>query len=168
MPPVLSEQIAEGMAAVKTSYHRLVVVVGPGRSGKTTAMQQVRDAAGVPLINVNLELSKRLLDLTERQRSLQLPRLLDEIVAETGRDEALLDNNEILFDVHLKQDPLRVFQALSRSRTIVVSWNGRTNAESLFYATPDHPEFRQYPLTDMTVVAVEDASQSCQPKEHCK
>ena len=168
MPPVLSEQIAEAMAAVKTSYHRLVVVVGPGRSGKTTAMQQVRDAAGVPLINVNLELSKRLLDLTERQRSLQLPRLLDEIVADTGRDEALLDNNEILFDVHLKQDPLRVFQALSRSRTIVVSWNGRTNAESLFYATPDHPEFRQYPLTDMTVVAVEDASQSCQPKEHCK
>ena len=168
MPPVLSERIAEGMAAVRTSYHRLVVVVGPGRSGKTAAMQQVRDAAGIPLINVNLELSKRLLDLTERQRSLQLPRLLDEIVAETGRDEALLDNNEILFDVHLKQDPLRIFQGLSRSRTIVVSWNGRTNAESLFYATPDHPEFRQYPLTDMTVVAVDDASQDCQPKEHCK
>ena len=168
MPPVLSEQIAEGMAAVKTSYHRLVVVVGPGRSGKTTAMQQVRDAAGVPLINVNLELSKRLLDLTERQRSLQLPRLLDEIVAETGRDEALLDNNEILFDVHLKQDPLRVFQMLSRNRTVVVSWNGRTNAKSLFYATPDHPEFRQYPLTDMTVVVIEDTSQSYQPKEYSK
>ena len=88
MPPVLSERIAEGMAAVRTSYHRLVVVVGSSRSGKTTAMQQLRDATGVPLINVNLELSKRLLDLTERQRSLQLPRLLDEIVAETGRDEA--------------------------------------------------------------------------------
>jgi ABC-type hemin transport system ATPase subunit len=168
MPPVLSERIVEGMAVVKTSYYRLVVVVGPSRSGKTTAMQQVRDAAGVPLIYVNLELSKRLLDLTERQRSLQLPRLLDQIVTETGRDEVLLDNNEILFDTHLKQDPLRIFQGLSRSRTIVVSWNGRTNAESLFYATPDHPEFRQYPLTDMTVVVVEEVKQSCQPKEPCK
>jgi hypothetical protein len=168
MPPVLSERIGEGMAAVKTSYHRLVVVVGASRTGKTTVLQQVRDASGVPLINVNLELSKRLLDLTERQRSLQLPRLLDQIVTETGRDEALLDNNEILFDVHLKQDPLRIFQGLSRSRTIVVSWNGRTNAESLFYATPDHPEFRQYPLMDMMVVGVDDVSQSCQPKEHCK
>ena len=44
MPSVLLERIAEGMAVVKTSYHRLVVVVGPGCSGKTTAMQQVRDA----------------------------------------------------------------------------------------------------------------------------
>lgn len=168
MPPILSDRITESMAAVRTCYHRLVVVVGPSRSGKTTALQQVRDAANIPLINVNLELSKRLLDLTERQRSLQIPKLLDQIVGEAGHEEALLDNNEILFDTHLKQDPLRIFQGLSRSRTIVVSWNGRTNTECLFYATPDHPEFRQYPLTDMTVVAVEDASQSCQPKEYCK
>jgi len=165
MPPLLSDQISESMASVKACYHRLVVVVGPSRSGKTTALQQVRDAANAPLVNVNLELSKRLLDLTERQRSLQIPRLLDEIVGETGRDEVLLDNNEILFDIQLKQDPLRIFQGLSRSRTIVVSWNGRTNAESLFYATPDHPEFRQYPLRDMTVVVVEDANQPCRPKE---
>ncbi len=165
MPPVLSDRITENMAAVKGCYHRLVVVVGPSRSGKTVALQQVRDAAHVPLINLNLELSKRLLDLTERQRSLQIPRILDEIVGEIGHDEVILDNNEILFDIQLKQDPLRIFQGLSRSRTIVVSWNGRTNAEKLFYAAPDHPEFRQYPLRDMTVVVVEDASQACQPKE---
>lgn len=165
MPPLLSDQITESMAAVKACYHRLVVVVGPSRSGKTTALQQVRDAAHVPLINVNLELSKRLLDLTERQRSLQIKRLLDDIVGETGCDEVLLDNNEILFDIQLKQDPLRIFQGLSRSRIIVVSWSGRTNAESLFYATPDHPEFRRYPLQDMTVVVVENANQTCQPKE---
>jgi hypothetical protein len=141
------------------------VVAGPSRSGKTTALQQVRNAASVPVINVNLELSKRLLDLTERQRSLQIPRLLDQIVGEIGHDEALLDNNEILFDIQLKQDPLRIFQGLSRTRTIVVSWNGRTNAEYLFYATSGHSEFRQYPLTDMTVVAVEDTGQSFQTRE---
>lgn len=168
MPSVLTQRIVDSMAVVKTSYHRLVILVGAGGSGKTTAMQQVRDAVDVPLINVNLELSKRLLDLTERQRSLRVPRLLDEIVRETGRDEILLDNNEILFDAHLEQDPLRVFQMLSRNRTVVVSWNGRTNAKSLFYATPDHPEFRQYPLTDMTVVVIEDTSQSYQPKEYSK
>jgi hypothetical protein len=165
MPPQLSGQIAEAMVAVKICYHRLIIVVGLGRSGKTTALQQVRDAANATLVNVNLELSKRLLDLTERQRSLQIPRLLDEIVGETNSDEVLLDNNEILFDIQLKQDPLRLLQGLSRSRTIVASWNGRSNAENLFFATPDHPEFRQYPLWDLTVVMAEHVSQSCQPKE---
>lgn len=166
MPAAISDRIIECMAAVRTCYHRLVIVVGPSRSGKTTALQQVHDAANIPLINVNLELSKRLLDLTERQRALQIPNLLDQFVGETGHDEALLDNNEILFDIQLKQDPLRLFQGLSRSRTIVMSWNGRTNEECLFYAKPDHPEFRQYPLADMTVVAIEDPSQSCQTKEN--
>lgn len=165
MPPTISDQITECMVAVRECYHRLVVVVGPSRSGKTTALHQVRDAAHAPLVNVNLELSKRLLDLTERQRSLQIPKLLDQIIGETGHDEVLLDNNEILFDVHLRQDPLRIFQGLSRSRTIVASWNGRTNAENLLYATPDHPEFRQYSLRDLMVVVVENASQPGQSKE---
>lgn len=166
MPHLLSERITENMASVQSCYHRLVVVVGPGQSGKTAALYEVCAAKHVPLINVNLELSKRLLDLTERQRSLQIPRLLDEIVEGAQCEEVLLDNTEILFDIHLKQDPLRVFQGLSRSRTVVVSWNGRTNVENLLYAAPDHPEFRQYPLRDMTVVEAEGTNQSCQNKEH--
>jgi hypothetical protein len=63
---------------------------------------------GAPLINVNLELSRRMLDLTERQRELRLPRLLMEIVNDAAGDVVLLDNIEILLDVSLKQDPLRL------------------------------------------------------------
>jgi hypothetical protein len=36
----------------------------------------------------------------------------------------LLDNIELLFDVHLKQDPLRLLQGLSRNKTVVATWNG--------------------------------------------
>jgi hypothetical protein len=46
-----------------------------------------------------------------------------------------------------------------------VSWNGRTNAESLFYAAPDYSEFRQYPLKDVTIVAVEEANRAGEPEE---
>jgi hypothetical protein len=65
-----------------------------------------------------------MLDLTERQRALQLPRLLGEIVGEATGELVLLDNIEILFDVHLKQDPLRLLQGLSRNKTVVAAWNG--------------------------------------------
>ena len=50
-----------------------------------------------------------MLDLTARQRALQLPRAVEEIV---GRDTplVLLDNIEILFDTAFQQDPLRLLQ----------------------------------------------------------
>jgi hypothetical protein len=127
------------------------------------------------LANVNLELSRRLLDLTERQRALQLPRLLAEIVGVSAAEVVLLDNLEVLFDVSLKQDPLRLLQGLSRNKTVVAAWSGEVRTEErglrtehptdfgsdlstqssllyLVYATPDHPEYRRYPLRDFLVV----------------
>ena len=65
-----------------------------------------------------------MLDLTERQRTLQLPRLLLTIVNEASGDVILLDNIEILFDVSLRQDPLRLLQGLSRNKTVVAAWDG--------------------------------------------
>ena len=65
-----------------------------------------------------------MLELTERQRALQLPRLLREIVGNGGDEMILLDNIEVIFDVDLKQDPLRLLQGLSRNKTVVAAWNG--------------------------------------------
>ncbi|GAB1487437.1 hypothetical protein MASR2M79_24950 [Aminivibrio sp.] len=93
-----------------------------------------------------------MLDLTERQRALQLPRLLSAIVGASAADVILLDNVEVLFDVSLKQDPLRLLQGLSRNRTVVAPWSGTIDGEHMVYATPDHPEYRRYPLGDFLVV----------------
>jgi hypothetical protein len=93
-----------------------------------------------------------MLDLTSRQRALQLPRLLAEIVDASTADVVLLDNIEILFDVSLKQDPLRLLQGLSRNKTVVAAWSGTIDGEHMVYATPDHPEYKRYPLRDFLVV----------------
>ncbi len=136
-------------------YHRLVMLVAPAGAGKTTALRDVHERTGAPLVNVNLELSRRMLDLTGRQRALQLPRLLSEIVEMSDNQLILLDNIEILFDVSLKQDPLRLLQGLSRNKTIVAAWNGSINNEQVIYAAPDHPEFRRYAVHDFLVVSPE-------------
>ena len=148
-------------------YHRLVLLVAPPGAGKTAVLQEVSKATGNPLINMNLELSCRLLDLTERQRALQLPRLLSDIVNVQKGDVVLLDNIELLFDVSLKQDPLRLLQGLSRNKTVVVAWSGMIVTEAkeesvelisdaafsprlqsgyVVYAEPRHPEYRRYPV----------------------
>ena len=151
----IADQILEKLNQASQLYYRLILVVAPTGAGKTAALKGVRDRTGAPLINVNLELSRRMLDLTERQRALQLPRLIGDIIGNDENTIVLLDNIEVLFDVNLKQDPLRLIEGLSRSKTLVVAWNGSIIDNSLIYADPSHPEYRRYPVHDFLIVAPE-------------
>jgi hypothetical protein len=152
MPEPLAEKVMRSIDQAAGLYHRLIILAAPAGTGKTAALQDVHERTGAPLINVNLELSRRMLDLTERRRVLQLPRLLSEVVSTVQTDLILLDNIELLFDVSLKQDPLRLLQGLSRNRTLVVAWSGSIDHEYLSYAKPDHSEYKRYPLRDFLVV----------------
>ena len=149
------EQLVEVLDRVKELYHRLILVVAPAGGGKTAVMRKLVSLTSMPLINVNLELSRRLLDLTERQRALETRRLLEKIMDEVEGDLVLLDNIEILFDIRLKQDPLRLLQGLSRNKTVVAAWNGLIVDGHLTYATPDNPEYRRYPIGGFLVVGPE-------------
>ena len=157
MADSLADQIMQKVGPAAGLYNRLVLVVAPTGTGKTTALQDVQNRTGAPLVNVNLDLSRRMLELTERQRALQLPRLLQEIVrVSNGDDEMiLLDNIEVIFDISLQQDPLRLLQGLSRNKTVVAAWNGTIVEDSLTYAAPGHPEYRRYPMRDFLVVSPE-------------
>ena len=152
MAEPIVDQVMRRIDQAAELYHRLVVLAGPAGAGKTAALREICQRRGMPLVNVNLELSRRMLDLTERQRALLLPRLLSALVTEPEADVVLLDNIELLFDVALKQDPLRLLQGLSRNKTLVVAWNGAVDGENLVYATPDHPEYRRYLIQDIIVV----------------
>ena len=155
MPEPLADKVIQKISQAAELYHRLVLLVAPAGSGKTAALRDVHERMAAPLVNVNLELSRRMLDLTERQRALQLPRLLAEIVGASAAEVILLDNIEVLFDVSLKQDPLRLLQGLSRNKTVIAAWGGSIDGEHMVYATPDHPEYRRYPLRDFLVVTPE-------------
>ena len=108
-------------------------------------------------MNVGLELSRRLLDLTAKQRALQVPRLLEDILREADSEVVFLDNIEILFEVSLKQDPLRLLQGLSRNRAIVAAWNGKVEDKLLTYANPDHQEYHRYPAHGLMFVEIEES-----------
>jgi len=122
------------------------------------ALREVATHTGYRYVNVNFELSRCMLELTQRQRQLQASRLLQEIIRTSYDQAVLLDNLEILFDVSLKLDPLRCLQDLARDQTLVAAWNGTVTTGHLTYATPDHPEYRRYALEDLVVVCPEVGS----------
>jgi ABC-type uncharacterized transport system ATPase component len=147
-------QLEQSIEQVASQYYRLVILVGAPASGKTTALQTVAKNLGCQLLNVNLELSKKMLELTRTQRSRQVERLLKEVIASVPGDVVLLDNLEILFDTALELQPLRLLQVLDRNRTIVASWNGSFQGGTLIYAEPGHPEFMQFKQPEAVVVTV--------------
>ena len=155
MAKSLADSVIDKIGQAADLYHRLVVLVAPAGTGKTAALQDVHTRTAAPLFNVNLELSRRMLELTERQRTLQLQSLLTEIVGASEADVLLLDNIELIFDTSLKQDPLRLLQGLARNKTIVAAWSGSIDGEYMIYATPDHPEYKRYPLRDLLIVRAE-------------
>lgn len=150
----LAQQVIRHLDRLPSLYHRLVLVVGPSGSGKTSALQEAQEQTNGRLLNLNLELSRLMLDLTTRQRALQLPRVLNELVKGKSCEAVFLDNIEILFDVSLRQDPLRLLQGLSRTKSLVAAWNGTIQDNQLNYAAPGHQEFRRYAVQDFLVASV--------------
>jgi hypothetical protein len=156
----LADLIVQRIVEAARLYYRLVLIVAPSGAGKTRVLQEVADQTGYERVNINLELSRRLLDFTEAQRPLSVDRLMGEIVDGTTGETVLLDNIEILFDVPLKQNPLLCLQRLSRNRTVVAAWSGTVTSDGsgpavLTYATPGHLEYRSYPAADILTVSPE-------------
>lgn len=148
--PLLEDAIRQAAG----HYFRLVLVAGTPGSGKTAALQAISERMGCPLVNVNLELSKRLLELSRVQRSRQVEPLLKQVIANAAGDVVILDNLEILFDPALELEPLRLLQVSSRNRTVVAAWNGTFVNGTLSYAEPGHPEFVQFKQVDAVVIPV--------------
>lgn len=148
-------KIKRSLQAAEGLYHRLVLLVGETGSGKTGVLRGIAEEFGSSVINLNLEISKVLLELTARQRSLKLPEILDQIVG-NSHSPVILDNLEILFDKGLQQDPLRLLERISRNSSVVASWNGQIVAKKLMYAEMGHPEYRAYDCFDALIVEMED------------
>lgn len=153
MAQSILQQVELALETAEALYHRLVLLVGASGSGKTCVLQEIASKFGTKLINVNLEVSGSLLELTAKQRSIRLPVILDQALSNTS-GLIILDNLEILFDKELQQDPLRLLQGISRNHTVVASWNGSIHSGKLIYAEVGHPEYRSYDPADALIITM--------------
>ncbi len=152
------DELLQRIDQVTSLYNRLILLVAPSGRGKSSILQVLQQKTKAPFINIGLELSQQLLEFNEKQRALQVNRLISNLLNTFHSDLVLLDNTEILFQPSLQLDPLRLLQKLSRDRTIVAAWIGCVKDGHLIYAAPEHPEYRRYPIHDLIIITMEDAN----------
>ena len=148
----LSGAVPERLTTLTSAYYRIVLVVGPTGSGKTSLLRSLSDSDGLPLVNLGLELSRCLLGLTRRQRRLQVADVVADILDAPPGAAVLVDDTEIIFEPSLKLNPLGLLQTVSRRRSLVWSCPGSLDGGQLVYAYPGHPEYHRIPVGEFQAI----------------
>ncbi len=153
-----TEEVISKMKDVSKMNHRLVLLVGGPRSGKTRILKEIAMLINAPRVNVSLELGDRLLNLSKQERSQRVSEIFEDMLSlfrredGTSFDTVLLDDIEILFEPSLRLNVLQLFQTESKNRTLVVGWPGRVSDDVLVYAEPGHAEYKKYDAEGLVVV----------------
>jgi hypothetical protein len=134
---------------------KLILLVGPSRSGKTQLLRQLGAKLDIELLNVGLELGRRLAATPNNKRSFSAGESLREI-GHKGRTDTplMLDNLELLFEPSLQINPVDLLKRLANFKSVVAVWPGELRGDRLVYADMNHPEHRDYSRDGMVVFEI--------------
>lgn len=134
---------------------KLILLVGPSRSGKTQLLRQLGDKLSIEPLNVGMELGRRLAATPNSKRGFSAGELMREIAErERTDDPLLLDNLELLFEPSLQINPLDLVRRLADSKRVVAVWPGELRGDRLVYADMSHPEHRDYSRDGVVVLEI--------------
>jgi hypothetical protein len=137
-----------------TCYHKLILIVGRSGSGKTYLLKKICGQMQIPLINLGIGLSQKLLPLTISERKLKTCEIVSELIDAQGASRLAIDNTEVIFDPSLMLNPLGLLQSLSRIRLLIWSWNGEVEDGHVIYSYPGHPEYQRIPTSEITLITL--------------
>lgn len=151
----LAEKLDRLIGEIGDLNSKLILLVGPSRSGKTQLLRQLGAKLNIEPLNVGLELGRRLAATPNNKRSLSAGELLREISdKERTEDPLLLDNLELLFEPGLQINPLDLVKRLAHSKRVVAVWPGELRGDRLVYAEMSHPEHRDYSRDGVVVLEI--------------
>ena len=141
---------------------KLILLVGPSRSGKTQLLRQLGAKFNLEPLNVGLELGRRLAAMPNTDRGFSAGELLREI-ADKERTGAplLLDNLELLFEPSLQINPLDLVKRVAHSKRVVAVWPGELHGDRLVYADMSHPEYRDFSREGVVVIEIMRMGSCC-------
>lgn len=153
----MKTKIIEEIERSINNYNRLILIVGQYNSGKTSLIREIGKDLNLDVINVNLELSRNLLDMSKKERMIQAQSVFNSIIEKNIIKDSvvLLDNIEILFDYELKIDPLKVLKDLSKYYCVVATFSGKLDNNSIIYSQTGHREYRKYQSNELITYSMD-------------
>lgn len=144
----MKHSISNAIATVAGRRHRLIII---------TKFQGIEDKQiekmGLLSVNLNLYLSETLIDLPINRRNRMVGTRVSELVRNYSGEQILAFRQiELLFLPELQQDPMRLFEELSKERTLVLFWPGNYQDGVLSYAEPWHREYYENSNIDAIIL----------------
>ncbi len=139
------EALNQRIDDVASLNSKLIIVIGPPRSGKTLLLNALAKRRQVGMVDVGAAFGRLLLALPGPRRHAEASGLFKDLAAANATDGlVLLDNIELLFDRSLQLNPLDLLKRQAHVRRVVAAWPGEFSGGRLTYATTGHPEYQDY------------------------
>lgn len=104
---------------------------------------------GWPIISLDGELSRPLLDLVISRRETEARELVLRVVQRYVPGPLVCVDIDALFEPQLALDPLSLLKEASRQAPLVVAWSGSFLDSTLTYAVPEHDHYHVWRHPDL-------------------
>lgn len=144
------EKLEHRVDDITSLNSKLVLLIGPPRSGKSVLLGQLSERRHASVLNVGAVLGRRLLAIPSTRRHLQAADILKDLADDNANQGMLLlDNIELLFDRTLQLNPLDLLKRHAQARPVVSVWPGELRENRLSYANAGHPEHQDYGINGL-------------------
>jgi len=145
------DKLRISLESIETQYHRLIILINCEGAVKQEVLDMLESSRDIKPLNLNLELSSRLLEVSIKQRPLKVAENMEDLI-KAMPSPVLLDRLDILFEPSLQTDSLALLKSLSRNKTIIAFWTGTMKDNKLYYADPGYPEYKSNPVEDFVAI----------------
>lgn len=159
MTSEIKGDLVAALQTVQSDRHKLIILLGKFGSGKTAILKQAADELWGKYLNLNLELSEKLLGIPTSQYldGTTVHALIDQLCEDASphQEPLLVDNLEILFSPELgKINPIDTFKRIARERPVVIALPAHRQGSSAIYSTSGHEDYDVLPLEDYIVIEI--------------
>ena len=149
MKPQFLQSIKQNIDRVRMSYYKQIYVYDYKYGDSVKVFSETEN---LPYINVNMELSEKLIAVSQSKRKYYVTEFLQEILMGRTEEVICLDYIELLFHPELAVNPFQLLRDISRNKTLVISWRGSMEGDALVHAEPGHPEYRRQTVEDSIII----------------
>jgi hypothetical protein len=145
----LEDYLEKATQLAAKAHFRLILVTGVSPESSSQFVSDFAAAKELPRINLGIELSAALMDVSSRLRPASVEDCFTEIIGKKSSPIVCLDHLEILFEPSLMLHPLELLKQSSRHMTLVCAWPGTESTDSLTFGQSNHPSFKEFQKSEI-------------------